>query len=150
MTSLVFGQDTVCWKCRGKGTFKLRGADLPCGICGGSGLLAVSATMPDKPAASTAIAHARRTDPDTSHEAAHALTSDVVRRSQQIVLAALHNMGPSTDRDLYEQSASVRHYCSLSGARTRRKELVVLGKVRDTGLRRMIGKRRHIVWEAVE
>jgi hypothetical protein len=107
-------------------------------------------------------AHARRTDPDTSHQAAASLGGDTIRRSQAEVLAVLKLVGPSTDTALvtaYEAHQAVAgvyidglplHPQSESGIRTRRRELVELGKVRDSGGRvRLVSGRMSAVWEAV-
>jgi hypothetical protein len=104
-------------------------------------------------------AHARTTDPDTSHEAAASLSSEVIRRSQAEVLAMLTWQGPSTDAALV--TAYGAHVAagsnilglrllpqSPSGIRTRRRELVEAGRVRDSGARvRMVSGRNAIVWE---
>lgn len=90
-------------------------------------------------------AHARLTDPDTSHAAAASVN---VRRSQQQVLALLRE-GPATDQHLatraYERGLTI----SPSGLRSRRHELVDAGLVEDTGLRERLPSGRHAaVWRA--
>lgn len=100
-------------------------------------------------------AYARRTDPDTSHQAAASLGSEKIRRSQAEVLELLREVGPVTDAalvHLYEARISVGGSLpqSPSGIRTRRRELVELGKVRDTGARvRLPSGRLAAVWEVI-
>lgn len=90
------------------------------------------------------IAHARRTDPDTSHAAA-ASVSDI-RQSQYAVLKVLRKRSAQgfTDEELvaaYEVFAGGNRaypYQSTSGIRTRRSELVRLGLVEDSGVKRVM------------
>lgn len=99
-------------------------------------------------------AHARNTDPETSHEAAASLTSEKIRASQRDVLNLLTAAGPLTDEALvalYERFADqgqlVRQ--SPSGIRTRRKELERRGEVVATTVRAVLASgRRAIVWRA--
>lgn len=107
-------------------------------------------------------AHARRTDPQTSHDAARSISSDKIRASQQAVLDVLAQRGPMSDADLVDLYVSgwTRHtdppefvgplpMQSPSGIRTRRAELVELGKVVDSGERATLPSgRRAIVWKA--
>lgn len=91
-----------------------------------------------------AQAHCRRTDPDTSREAAQAATPQIraVRRAVLDFAASCPHPG-FTDAELNE------HFCSHSSTyRSRRKELVELGMIEDTGLRVTVGEggRRHAVW----
>lgn len=91
---------------------------------------------------------ARHTDPETSHAAAASVTG--IRASQRMILGALQRHGSGTDEDIYEWLRNEGHKISLSGARTRRSELVRLKLVRDSGERRMLMSRRMaIVWRAV-
>lgn len=91
-------------------------------------------------------AHARRTDPWTSHEAA---ASVKVRESQKLVLSLLRQ-GPATDEELADRAHAASAAISPSGLRTRRCELVVLGLAVDTGERRRTAAgRQTIVWAAV-
>lgn len=102
-------------------------------------------------------ARARSTDPITSHEAAGALTDDVLRASQADVLAVLRDLGEASDAELVEayqlrsrwadeDQVKVRPQ-SPSGIRTRRKELTTAALVADTGKRvTMPSGRRAIVW----
>lgn len=82
-------------------------------------------------------AHARNTDPYTSHEAAASITSEKIRRSQLEVNRALRRIGPCEDSVLVEEMQGTDRYAwqSESGIRTRRKELVDKGLVVDTGER---------------
>lgn len=109
-----------------------------------------------------ARAHARHTDPDTSHEAAESLDADTITRSQAEVWAVLDYSGPCTDTalvTLYQYHDANRTDLpgygtvlpqSPSGIRTRRRELVEKGRVADTGHRLRLGSGRNaIVWKAV-
>lgn len=99
-------------------------------------------------------AHARPTDPHTSHEAARSVGGDRLRASQQAVLAVLKHHGPSTDLllvELYDMlaAAGAQPVQSPSGIRSRRHELVEAGQVVDTGRRvKLPSGRRAIVWAA--
>lgn len=96
---------------------------------------------------------ARNTDPDTSWEAARSIPRERIRRSQQAILTILQWRGPSTDEGIWDRLARKdldAPRMSPSGARTRRSELVAMGKVRDSGKReRLQSGRQAIVWEAV-
>ena len=98
-------------------------------------------------------AHARRFDPETSHEAARSVTKLTARR--WAVLKVLEQHGPMTDEQLMIRYAELAARGdlpeqSVSGLRTRRSELVTMNKVRDTGVRsRMASGRQAIVWEAL-
>ena len=74
-------------------------------------------------------AHARRTDPETSHAAAESVRN--LRMSQSYVLSILREVGPMTDECL--QGWIDPKVMSPSGIRTRRSELVKLGKVEWSG-----------------
>lgn len=94
---------------------------------------------------------ARATDPDTSREAADSIT-DITAR-QNAILQVMHNAGaPLTDPQLaalYDETGGLPPQ-SESGLRTRRSELVRLGRVRDSGGRMPLPSNRHaIVWELV-
>lgn len=105
------------------------------------------------PAVPPEQAHARATDPETSHEAA----ADVSRRltaNQEAVLRLFRRNRLMTDVGLlamyaeaYKRSGS--HFWpqqSPSGLRTRRKELTTQRWLRDSGERALVGGRHHIVW----
>jgi hypothetical protein len=87
---------------------------------------------------------ARRYDPSTSHEAAASVNN--VRESQLYILRLLRSRGPSTDEELWR--CIPNNIISVSGARSRRSELVGLGLVKDSGIRRKTkANRQTIVWE---
>lgn len=97
---------------------------------------------------------ARRTDPDTSWEAA--ATVHDIRRSQEAVLILFKGYGPMTDEEAWAKYAAAhaefggKPRQSPSGLRTRRSELVTARLLRDTGERRRGSTgRRMIVWGAV-
>ena len=99
-------------------------------------------------------AHARNTDPHTSHAAAASIK---VRESQAALLTILRYVDePRSDNGIADAYAEFGPGLNLpkqspSGLRTRRKELVDLGKVRDTGRRvRLPSGRKSIVWEAID
>ena len=97
---------------------------------------------------------ARPTDPDTSHDAAESIRAEL-GGSRSAVLGVLALIGPSTDTALIQAYLNLAElgelpYQSPSGIRTRRKELVTQGRVRDTGDRvPLISGLHSIVWEAV-
>lgn len=92
-------------------------------------------------------AHARHTDPDTSHEAAEAI-SPRLRELQALVLAYAY-ANPS---GFIDPEMNVHFETHSSTYRTRRSELVDKGMIEDTGAREQIdGKgRRFIVWAITE
>lgn len=88
---------------------------------------------------------ARQSDPETSHQAAKSVRNCVTIR--EAILTFLLQ-GPKTDCDLERDMAWMA--VSPSGLRTRRAELVKLGKVCDSGQRRvLLTGRKAIVWRAV-
>ncbi|CAB5218844.1 hypothetical protein UFOVP226_3 [uncultured Caudovirales phage] len=79
-------------------------------------------------------AHARATDPQTSHEAARTVN---VTRGQQIVLNEFLMYHEMTDEQLIQALKIRMGSCpdaklSDSGARSRRAELVAIGILKDT------------------
>lgn len=98
------------------------------------------------PLASMSEAHARGSDPDTSHEAAESI-SPRLRELQELVLDyAASQPDGFTDIDLN------RHFDTHGSTyRTRRSELVAKGYIRDSGERRAYGAngtgRRHVIWQ---
>lgn len=93
---------------------------------------------------------ARVTDPDTSWAAARSVTD--LTQKQAAVLSVLRSVDEGmTDEQIarqYDCGWSRRVPQSPSGLRTRRKELVDLGLVRDSGRRaEMETGRMAIVWE---
>ena len=96
-------------------------------------------------------AHARRGDPDTSHDAAASITDLTARRAA--VLDLLRRDGWMTDETIHDhyQDGDIQPPQSPSGLRTRRSELVTLGLVCDTGEREILRSgRRAVVWRAVD
>jgi hypothetical protein len=92
------------------------------------------------------VAHARRTDPDTSKEAAASVKN--LTQTQNWILHAFKTYGGMDDEELIVQYRSFGVLCSESGIRTRRAELVVAGKLRDSGKRgRTRSGRKSIIWE---
>ena len=97
----------------------------------------------------TEQAHARTSDPWTSHAAAASLASDKIRGAQSAVLRFLRRNGPMEDErlvKLYNGDPTQ----SPSGLRTRRAELVKKGLIVDSG-KRIVTKsgRKAIVWQVV-
>ena len=94
--------------------------------------------------------HARRTDPQTSAEAAGSVRN--ITKTQQAILSLLINS--STDDELFVAYskmvvAGLAPMASPSGVRSRRAELVMLGMVKDTGMKRKtVSGRNSIVWKA--
>jgi hypothetical protein len=89
---------------------------------------------------------ARNTDPITSHLAAESVEN--ITLTQEYVLRALRR--PRNDSQLIEayRSYKTAPKASESGIRSRRAELVALGKVDDSGKRvKMPSGRSSIVWE---
>jgi hypothetical protein len=94
-----------------------------------------------------ADAHARNTDPETSHAAASSVGD--LRPRQVAVLDVLRRCGPCHDEAIAAFYTGPPQ--SPSGLRTRRRELVDAGLVRDSGDRaRLQTGRQSIVWEVVE
>lgn len=96
------------------------------------------------------LAYARTTDPETSHAAASSISSDAIRKSQQIVLDHLAAHGPMSDTQLVHNLTTWSlELMSPSGIRTRRRELTDLGFVEDSGGRVTLQSgRKAIVWAA--
>ena len=103
----------------------------------------------------TARAHARRTDPGTSHAAADSVRELTDR--QRAVLAILRQHGPLTDEQLVARYTALQQLHdgappqqSPSGIRTRRSELHARGDVIDTGEKAtMTTGREAILWDAI-
>ena len=93
-------------------------------------------------------AHARRTDPETSHEAAASVKH--LRESQRAVLSMFSPYAFGlTDEELIVKyrTTGTRPLQSDSGIRTRRSELVHKGWLYDSGDRALtVSGRRTIVW----
>jgi hypothetical protein len=90
------------------------------------------------------VAHARRTDPSTSHEAAAEVTKKLTAYQESVMNLFLIR-GEMTDVDL-------QNYYGLSAGstfRTRRSELVKMGKLRNSGRKRVQDGSNRIIWEIV-
>lgn len=109
------------------------------GVYGRAGQLSLDDVLPlPEPRA-----HARNTDPVTSHEAADSVRK--IRESQAAVLRTFERQDYLTDVELVR--IYHEHPQSVSGLRTRRRELVDLGRIEDSGLKtRLPSGRRAIVW----
>ena len=87
----------------------------------------------------------RWSDPGTSFEAA---ASVAMTKSQKIVMIAFRSRNAMTDEELIHMIAKLGFKLSASGARSRRKELVEMGLLRDSGVRELTDNRRQTtVWE---
>lgn len=100
----------------------------------------------EPPATPLPEAHARHTDPGTSHEAALGISPRLRELQEKVLLFAADNPDGFTDIDLN------RHFDTHGSTyRTRRAELVEQGLIKDSGERRCYGAggtgRRHIVWQ---
>lgn len=101
-------------------------------------------------------AHARGTDPATSHAAAASITEDDLRASQRAVLAVLRRYGPGDFATITKAYDTARYFDpdahpnqSDSGLRTRVAELVDARLVCDSGERVTLPSgRQAIVWAA--
>lgn len=87
------------------------------------------------------IRDARRTDPETSYAAAAVTTEDIKGRARQMLWRLLDRMGDATDEEMYDEYVRlvVSHRAPMiTDARLRhmRKDLVEMGLVLDTGVRR--------------
>lgn len=96
------------------------------------------------------VAKARRTDPETSHQAAASV--DNISDTQKVIHHLLRT--PMTDVELVEAfyKAVNRNvlWASESGIRSRRAELVEKGLVADSGQRQKLASGRYaIVWKAL-
>lgn len=91
---------------------------------------------------------ARRTDPQTSQDAADSVSN--LKGTQKAVALLLSE--PMTDEALVKAydllvSLSLAPQASPSGIRSRRAELVTRGVIKDSGLRHKLASGRHaIVW----
>lgn len=115
----------------------------------------------DPEQASAPVAHARRTDRATSHEAALSVTPQLTEYQKMVLRVIDHYYGlgqPFTDKVLvadYHRAWENRIGLDLmlqseSGIRTRRNELVAQGYVEDTGRTIRMGKRNHTLWRLVQ
>jgi len=91
---------------------------------------------------------ARRSDPATSFQAAASVD---LTNGQKIVMAAFRVRNQMTDDELVNLVAELRLKLSPSGCRSRRKELVERGILRDSGVKALTPhKRTTTVWEIVQ
>lgn len=91
-------------------------------------------------------AHARGSDPDTSHEAAESISPRLRELQRQVLDFAAQYPDGFTDIGLND------HFNTTSSTyRTRRSELVAKGYIRDSGERKAYGAngtgRRHVIWQ---
>lgn len=96
---------------------------------------------------------ARTNDPDTSHQAAAAVTNVARRPVYEAILAVLDD-NPGTDEAISyrvaERFPEIMSATSPSGLRTRRKELMTLGLVQDSGTFELSARnRKAAVWQRV-
>lgn len=91
---------------------------------------------------------ARLTDPATSHAAAASVNRAELPYVKRSILTIMALDGPLTDDELWDiWQARMTTQISPSGLRTRRRELLDDGLVRDTGERRTLPTGRSaIVW----
>jgi hypothetical protein len=93
--------------------------------------------------------HARKTDPQTSHDAAASVKN--LTPTKEFILKALNR--PRTDVDLVEayQNMKFAPRASESGIRSRRAELVAQGLVIDSGARiKLPSGRWATIWRRAE
>lgn len=134
---IISGNNEVCTTC-GKAERMHFGEMRWCSLLATDGNKFISASRPQ--------AHARRTDRPTSIAAAASVRN--ISETQEQILRILRALGPQTDEEI--QSAFVG-YCSPSGLRSRRAELVRLGKVRQNAREgRTAANRACAVWEIVK
>lgn len=89
----------------------------------------------------------RWSDPQTSLLAAASVD---LTKGQKIVMAAFRVRNAMTDDELIAQVAKLGLKLSPSGCRSRRKELVEAGLIRDSGVKEQTAAHRGtIVWELV-
>lgn len=111
--------------------------------------------MSTQPSLFEPVAHARRSDPRTSKDAAASVRR--IRESQADVLTIIRRYGPVSDEDLirqyrnFDRDKGMLIIQSDSGIRTRRSELVRLGAVVDSGLRgRTASNRQTVLWKVAQ
>lgn len=92
---------------------------------------------------------ARQSDPETSRDAAEIVVAGL-RDSQKNVLYVFEAVGRMSFEDLIYHAPRYGVFQSDSGLRTRTKELVVQGLVKDSGERRLTKSgRKCVMWEVV-
>jgi len=92
-------------------------------------------------------AHARNSDPWTSHAAARSLDVERLRETQKAVLACFVKQGNMCHEQLVERYGHGPPLQSVSGLRTRCHELVDAGYLRDSGDTIVLASgRSSIIW----
>ena len=66
---------------------------------------------------------ARKTDPETSHEAARNVKGETVARVRAAIISALASIQPATDEEIVDHCRNLDPTMTPSGVRTRRCEL---------------------------
>lgn len=101
------------------------------------------------PDAAETFARARTSDPETSKAAAASVDPNRVREIRQRVLSVFRAQGAMTQRDLVKRYWARYGECPESSIRTRCKELVEGGFVKDTGrTTRLPSGRLAVIWAA--
>lgn len=93
----------------------------------------------------TLFAHARSTDPETSHEAAESIPSKAITQQKQRILSLLAVRGALTDQEIADSYSPLWPAPTDQSLRSRRSELVTDGFVEfsgDYGLTSHNGKSR--------
>lgn len=91
--------------------------------------------------------HARTTDPQTSHDAARSVSK--LTETYELIISIFEKFGSMNDEQLIQTwRASGLKAISDSGLRSRRSELVSMGKLEDSGTRAPMeaSGRSSIVW----
>lgn len=92
---------------------------------------------------------ARAGDPATSHEAAASIKCP--RLTHRRILAVLSEIGPACDEEITRRLRARDEFTSPSGVRGRRRELVDMGLVVDSGRKtRTDSGRASVVWQVNE
>ena len=92
-------------------------------------------------------AHARKADPETSHEAADVWTAEGMTALQWIVLQTLKRHGPMIDQELVELVQCDHSSYGDSSIRSRRNELVKKGRVFFAGFGLTASGQRSRKWQ---
>ena len=94
------------------------------------------------------MANWRKTDPDTSRDAALSVSEQTITKTQVFILKALRR--PRTDQELVEvfRKFKTAPWASESGIRSRRAELVQRGLVTVVGESKTASGRRTYVWQS--
>lgn len=110
---------------------------------------------PERYPAAATQAHARTTDPWTSHDAARSISEEELRESERCVLACFRVNGEMHHEKLVERYREGRFLHGWkpqreSGLRTRTSDMKKAGYIRDTGKVVILDSgRSSIVWAAV-